>query len=91
MKTFVLAAALSLAITGAYAQGAMAPAAGAATCKTNAKGSDGKMLAGAALTAYMKKCQTDATKACDDKAAAQKLSGAAKASFTKKCVADSVG
>ncbi|MBV9262662.1 MAG: hypothetical protein JO205_14940 [Pseudolabrys sp.] len=83
MKKIALALALSLAATGAYAQ--------SGACKTNAKGSDGKMLAGAAMSSYMKKCQADAQKSCDDKAAAQKLSGAAKTSFTKKCVSDAVG
>ena len=82
MKRIALALAFSLAATGAFAQ---------ATCKTNAKGSDGKMLAGAAMSSYMKKCETDAKKSCDDKATAQKLSGAAKNSFTKKCVTDAVG
>ncbi len=58
------------------------------TCKTTA--SD-KKLAGAAMTSFMKKCQTDAGKSCDDQAAAKKLAGAAKTSFTKKCVTDTVG
>jgi len=83
MKRIALALAFSLAATGAFAQ--------SGTCKTNAKGSDGKMLAGAAMSSYMKKCETDAKKSCDDKATAQKLSGAAKNSFTKKCVTDAVG
>ena len=39
----------------------------------------------------MKKCETDAQKACDTQATDKKLSGAAKTSFTKKCVTDSVG
>jgi hypothetical protein len=39
----------------------------------------------------MKKCQTDASKACDTQAADKKLAGAAKSSFTKKCVNDAVG
>ena len=50
-----------------------------------------KKLAGAALTSFMKKCESDAAAACDTQAADKKLSGAAKTSFTKKCVADSVG
>ena len=37
-----------------------------------------KKLAGAATTSFMKKCQTDATAACDKSAAEKKLSGAAK-------------
>jgi hypothetical protein len=39
----------------------------------------------------MKKCETDAQKACDTSAADKKLSGTAKTSFTKKCVTDAVG
>jgi hypothetical protein len=48
-------------------------------------------LAGAALTSFMKKCQTDATASCNTVAADKKLVGAAKSSFTKKCLADAVG
>ena len=50
-----------------------------------------KKLAGAAQTSFMKKCETDATAACDKQAADKKLAGAAKTSFTKKCVSDAVG
>jgi hypothetical protein len=50
-----------------------------------------KKLAGAALTSFMKKCESDATKSCDASAGEKKLAGAAKASFTKKCVTDAVG
>ena len=50
-----------------------------------------KKLAGAALTSFMKKCQTDATASCNTAAADKKLVGAAKSSFTKKCVTDAVG
>lgn len=58
------------------------------SCKAQA--SD-KKLAGAALSSFMKKCETDATTACDTQAADKKLSGAAKDSFTKKCVKDATG
>jgi hypothetical protein len=58
------------------------------SCKSQATD---KKLAGAALTSFMKKCQTDAQKTCDTQAADKKLAGAAKASFTKKCVTDAVG
>lgn len=58
------------------------------SCRSNA--SD-KKLAGAAMNSFMKKCQTDAAKLCDDQSAAKKLAGAAKTSFTKKCVNDAVG
>jgi hypothetical protein len=50
-----------------------------------------KKLAGAAMTSFMKKCQSDAAKTCDATAADKKLAGAAKTSFTKKCVSDAVG
>jgi hypothetical protein len=59
-----------------------------ATCKSQATD---KKLAGAALSSFMKKCETDTQAACDASAADKKLSGAAKTSFTKKCVADAVG
>ena len=58
------------------------------SCKAQATD---KKLAGAALTSFMKKCESDATAACDTAAADKKLAGAAKASFAKKCVADAVG
>ena len=58
------------------------------SCKTQATD---KKFSGAALTSFMKKCETDASTACDSAAAERKLAGAAKTSFTKKCVTDSVG
>ena len=58
------------------------------TCKSQATD---KKLAGAAMTSFMKKCQSDAAKTCDASAKDQKLAGAAKTSFTKKCVTDAVG
>jgi hypothetical protein len=70
---------------GLLASGAFAAE---ATCKSQA--SD-KKLAGAALTSFMKKCESDATKTCETSASEKKLSGAAKTSFTKKCVTDAVG
>jgi hypothetical protein len=77
MKTIILAAALSLATTSAFA-----------TCKTD---SAAKKLAGAAQTSFMKKCESDATAKCEADSAAKKLAGAAKTSHMKKCVADAVG
>jgi hypothetical protein len=50
-----------------------------------------KRLAGAALSSFIKKCQSDARSACDLTAGEKKLSGAAKSSFTTKCVRDKVG
>jgi hypothetical protein len=55
------------------------------TCESKAVGKDGKPLAGAAKTSFMKKCMADA---CATKAVSldgKPLSGAAKASFMKKC------
>jgi hypothetical protein len=77
MKTIVLATALSLATTSAFA-----------TCKSD---SAAKKLAGAAQTSFLKKCETDATAKCEADSAARKLAGAAKTSHMKKCVADAVG
>jgi hypothetical protein len=59
-----------------------------ASCKSDAAA---KKLAGAALTSFMKKCETDAAAACDKNAMDRKLAGAAKTSFTNKCVSDAVG
>ncbi|HEY2229057.1 MAG TPA: hypothetical protein VGI22_15255 [Xanthobacteraceae bacterium] len=80
MKRFALAVILSLfAIGSAFADD---------TCESKAVGKDGKPLAGAAKTAFVKKCKMDA---CTDKAVSadgKPLAGAAKASFLKKCEAD---
>jgi hypothetical protein len=55
------------------------------TCESKAIGKDGKPLAGAAKTSFMKKCKVDA---CATKAVSsdgKPLAGAAKNSFMKKC------
>jgi hypothetical protein len=78
MRALVLVIALLMACGSAYAE----------SCKVEA---GSKKLAGAAMTSFMKKCQTDAKSACDKSAAEKKLAGAAKDSFTKKCVTDAVG
>jgi len=80
MKSIVLAMTLSLCASAAYAQ--------TGTCKAQA---GDKKLAGAALTSFMKRCETDATKACDTESKSKKLAGAAKTSHMKKCVSDAVG
>ena len=57
------------------------------SCETKAMGKDGKPLAGAAKTSFMKKCMRDS---CETKAVGsdgKKLAGAAKNSFMKKCEA----
>ncbi len=55
------------------------------TCESKAVSKDGKPLAGAAKTSFVKKCMADscATKAVS--ADGKPLSGAAKTSFIKKC------
>jgi hypothetical protein len=80
MTRLALVAAFSMLASSAFAEGP--------SCKAQAAE---KKLAGAALTSFMKKCQTDATNSCNTSAADKKLAGAAKTSFTKKCVTDAVG
>src|SRR6266542_1505313 len=80
MKRIVLAAALSLIASVAYAQNP--------TCKAQ---SAEKKLHGAAEKSFITKCTKDAQTACAAQAAEKKLHGAAKTSFTKKCVTDAVG
>jgi hypothetical protein len=77
MKKLFLAAILStFALGSAFAQ---------ESCETKAVSKDGKPLAGAAKTSFMKKCMADscATKAVSSEG--KPLSGAAKNSFMKKC------
>ena len=80
MRMFALVGVLCVLTGSAYAQ--------SPSCKAQA---GEKKLAGAALTSFMKKCESDAAKSCDTSAAEKKLAGAAKTSFTKKCVTDAVG
>ena len=77
MKRIFLAAIVAVfAIGSAVAQ---------ESCQSKAVGKDGKPLAGAAKTSFMKKCMADscATKAVS--ADGKPLSGAAKNSFMAKC------
>jgi hypothetical protein len=80
MKRILLAAMISVfAIGSAVAED---------SCASKAVGKDGKPLAGAAKTSFMKKCAEDA---CTPKAVGsdgKPLAGAAKASFLKKCEKD---
>ncbi|MFL9825591.1 PsiF family protein [Rhodoplanes sp. SY1] len=92
MKTMIataglVATALLVSLTATPSAQAQTPPA-AASCKAQATE---KKLHGAALTSFMKKCETDAQAACDASATERKLAGAAKTSFTKKCVGDAVG
>ena len=82
----VAIAALSLFATSAYAAG---------DCEAKAVDKNGKALAGAAKTSFLKKCEKDSgaaaaagSPACEKTAADKKLHGAAKNSFVKKCTAD---
>ena len=66
-----------------------------ADCEKNAVDKNGKALAGAAKSSFMKKCMADAGGAggsgCEAKAIdknGKALAGAAKTSFVKKCEAD---
>jgi hypothetical protein len=79
MKRIILA----LIISSFAAGSAMA-----ASCEASAMSKDGKPLAGAAKSAFVKKCKSDA---CEGKAMSKEgkpLAGAAKDSFMKKCEAD---
>jgi len=76
MKRILLAALITAFATGsAFAQ----------SCETKAMGKDGKPLAGAAKSSFVKKCKHDA---CEGKAMGSNgkpLAGAAKKSFMTKC------
>jgi hypothetical protein len=57
------------------------------SCESKAMGKDGKALAGAAKTSFMKKCMADSCSAKAMSADGKPLAGAAKNSFMKKCEA----
>jgi hypothetical protein len=75
-RIFLAALVATFAIGSAVAQ---------ESCESKAMGKDGKPLAGAAKTSFMKKCMADtcATKAVSSEG--KPLAGAAKTSFMKKC------
>jgi hypothetical protein len=79
MKRIMLAALITaFAVGSAMAQ----------SCESKAVSKDGKPLAGAAKTSFIKKCKQDA---CEGKAISKDgkpLSGAAKNSFMTKCEKD---
>lgn len=90
--TTVIAAAL-LAFGSLSAQAA-------SDCEAKAVSKDGKPLAGAAKTAFMKKCAGEAAPApaaasgCEEKAIGKNgkpLHGAAKTAFMKKCEREAAG
>ena len=74
MRIFMIAAAVALSTTCAYAD---------STCTSQATD---KKLAGAAKTSFMTKCEKDATASCDKQAADKKLAGAAKNVAWKRAV-----
>jgi hypothetical protein len=55
------------------------------SCETKAVGKDGKALAGAAKTSFMKKCMADSCAAKAMSSDGKPLAGAAKNSFMTKC------
>lgn len=78
-RIFLVAILATFAAGSAFAQDA--------SCDSKAVGKDGKPLAGAAKTSFVKKCNHDS---CETKAVSsdgKKLAGAAKTSFMKKCEA----
>lgn len=73
MKRIAVALLLSMFVVGpVYSQ----------TCATQAMSKDGKQLAGAAKTSFVKKCCEDSAVSKDGKP----LAGAAKTSYVNKCV-----
>ena len=76
-RIFLVAILATFAAGSAFAQDA--------SCDAKAVSKDGKPLAGAAKTSFMKKCMADqcATKAVSSDG--KPLAGAAKTSFMKKC------
>jgi len=77
-KLFLVAVLATFAAGSAFAQD---------SCDTKAMGKDGKPLAGAAKTSFMKKCMMESCTAKAVGSDGKKLAGAAKSSFMKKCQA----
>lgn len=96
LLTALLATAFSFGLQiSAHAADAAPAAAKPASCEEQAVGKNGKPLAGAAKTAFIKKCEgggaKPASSACEEKAVGKNgkpLAGAAKTAFLKKCNAD---
>jgi hypothetical protein len=96
--SFGAAQAQDKAAAPAAAPAAAAAATATGNCDAKAMDKNGKPLAGAAKTSFVKKCQKDtmssAAPACATKAMdknGKPLAGAAKTSFMKKCEADAKG
>jgi hypothetical protein len=83
---------LHIALLAACALFASQSFAANAACEAKAVDKNGKALAGAAKTSFMKKCESEmGGGACEAKAIdknGKALAGAAKTSFMKKCEAD---
>ena len=80
MRGIILAAVIATFTMGtAFAQ---------ESCETKAVGKDGKALAGAAKTSFMKKCKADSCATKSMSSDGKPLAGAAKNSFIKKCEKD---
>ena len=75
-KVFIAALLATFAVGSAMAQ---------ESCESKAVGKDGKPLAGAAKTSFMKKCMADDCAAKAKSSDGKPLSGAAKKSFMAKC------
>jgi len=92
MKKMFCVAALAACSLGLHGLALAADAsAGGESCEAKAIDKNGKPLAGAAKTSFMKKCEADAKPACEAKAIdknGKPLAGAAKTSFMKKCEAE---
>jgi hypothetical protein len=76
---------LLAAFVATFASGAAFAQERQESCETKAVGKDGKPLAGAAKTSFMRKCMADS---CANKAVSAEgkpLSGAAKTSFIRRC------
>jgi hypothetical protein len=86
IKTLLTTGLMSLALLAGQAHAANA------ACEAKAVDKNGKALAGAAKTSFMKKCEGEAGgSACEAKAVdknGKALAGAAKTSSIKKCEAD---
>jgi len=77
-KLFLVAVLATFAAGSAFAED---------SCDAKAMGKDGKPLAGAAKTSFMKKCMMESCAAKAVGSDGKKLAGAAKSSFMKKCEA----
>jgi hypothetical protein len=85
IRSILFAAIIATFAAGSAMTFAVGPAMAQETCESKAVGKDGKALAGAAKTSFMKKCMADSCAAKAVSADGKPLSGAAKTSSIKKC------